>query len=222
MIAVDRFKAVLLHGAREFPPAEQVMSRLLKKRPHDRMEAEAWEDQYNSGHWDFLGSITEASRFAVIADWRERLKPGGSVLEIGCGAGHLCRAMRRAGYERYLGIDISQTAIARAEAELGDDRTRFRAGDAATMEIEERFDVVILNEVLNYFLDPRGFVRRLHGNLLPGGVLIISLSQSNLRDGLSKLAIWRAIDPDHQVIEEVSLHRQPWPIWIIKALKPKA
>ena len=64
-------------------------------------------------------------------------------------------------------------------------------------------------------------MRRLHAHLLPGGVLIISMAQCDLRDGLSKLAIWRAIAPDHDVLEEVSLHRQPWPIWIIKALRPK-
>ncbi len=221
MNEIGKFKTVLLHGAREFPPAELLLNRLLRKRPHDRVDATVWEDQYSSGHWDFLDGLSESSRYAIVADWREKLKPGGSILEIGCGAGQLLRVMRRGGYERYLGVDISQNAIAAAKAALGDAQTHFIAGDAATMELEGQFDVIIINEALNYFVGPGEFVRRLHAHLLPGGVLIISMAQCDLRDGLSKLAIWRAIAPDHEVLEEVSLHRQPWPIWIIKALRPK-
>lgn len=217
---IEKLKAALLHGAREYRPAEQVLSRLLKKRPHDRVDATVWEDQYTSGHWDFLTGMTEAARHAIVAEWRERLKPGGAILEIGCGTGLLCRAMRRGGYERYLGVDISQTAIAQAEADLADAQTRFIAGDAATLAFDERFDIIVINEALNYFVGPGEFLRRLHGSLLPGGVLLISMAQCNLRDGLQKIAIWREIAPDHEVIQEVALHRKPWPVWNIKALRP--
>ena len=47
------------------------------------------------------------------------------------------------------------------------------------------------------------------------------MAECNLRDGLSKLAIWREVLPDHAVIEEVSLQREIWPIWTIRALKPR-
>ena len=220
MVDKERLKAVLLHGARQFPPVEHLLQRISKKRPHDRVDASVWEDQYDAGHWDFLTGMTEAARHAIVAEWRERLKPGGSVLEIGCGTGLLCRAMRRGGYERYLGVDISRTAIARAEAELADAQTRFVVGDAATMVFEERFDIIVINEALNYFVGPGAFLRRLHGSLRPGGVLLISMAECNLRDGLSKLAIWREVMPDHVVIEEVSLQREIWPIWTIRALRP--
>ena len=220
MVNRERLKAVLLHGARQFPAMESLLQRVSKKRPHDRVDASVWEDQYGSGHWDFLAGMTEAARQAIVAEWRERLKPGGSVLEIGCGTGVLCRAMRRGSYERYLGVDISQTAIAQAEAELADAQTRFIAGDAAAMAFEERFDIIVINEALNYFVGPGAFLRRLHGSLRPGGVLLISMAECNLRDGLSKLAIWREIMPDHAVIEEVSLQREIWPIWTIRALRP--
>jgi len=219
-MAVEKLKTILLHGAREFSPAEQLLQRLLKKRPHDRVDAAVWDDQYNAGGWDFLTGILDASRHAVVAEWREQLKPGGAILEIGCGTGHLCRVMRRCGYERYLGVDISKTAIAQAEAELADAQTHFVVGDAATMAFEGQFDTIVINEALNYFVGPKEFLRRLHANLLPDGILIISMAQCDLRDGLSKLAIWRQIAPDHTLIQEVSLHRRPWPIWIIKAMRP--
>jgi 2-polyprenyl-3-methyl-5-hydroxy-6-metoxy-1,4-benzoquinol methylase len=74
-------------------------------------------------------------------------RPGGSLLDVGCGEGVLQRRLRALGYARYLGIDSSEEAIARAQTER-DARTEFRCADAETYMPQDRFDVIVFNEVL--------------------------------------------------------------------------
>src|SRR5260370_2369275 len=76
--------------------------------------AETWEAQYAAGRWDFLAQLSELARFSVLAGYICHLKPGGAVLDTGCGQGVLLPRLPSPCYSRYVGIDGSGTAISRA------------------------------------------------------------------------------------------------------------
>lgn len=140
--------------------------------------ADAWDRQYRSGSWERLEENRELARYAVVAALVRRFAPAGArIVDIGCGVGILAEHIAAPGTSyRYDGVDLSSEAIARANAERGQ-LGRFRVGDAERPRLEdgEQFDVLVFNEVLNYFGDPLAAVGRWVSRLDPGGVVVISL-----------------------------------------------
>src|SRR5260370_3034559 len=77
--------------------------------------AETWEAQYAAGRWDFLAQLSELARFSVLAGYICHLKPGGAVLDTGCGQGVLVRRLPSPCYFQDVGFDASRTATSRAQ-----------------------------------------------------------------------------------------------------------
>lgn len=96
------------------------------------------------------------------------------ILDVGCGLGGLLDTIRMRNGEGYvLGVDISQTAIHKAERRYpGID---FRCHDLLRDELPERnFDLVVLSEVLWYVLDDLPlFFERVSTMISSGGSLAI-------------------------------------------------
>lgn len=110
--------------------------------------------EYAKGKWEYLRDVSEFPRFSVVVGYCSYFKHGGKILEVGCGEGLLQERLCPEQYSRYVGLDISAEAIKRAEHKANDKIT-FIQGDASTYTFAERFDVVVFNECLEYFADPR-------------------------------------------------------------------
>src|SRR4029077_15778053 len=102
--------------------------------------AQTWEAQYAAGRWDFLAQLSELSRFSVLAGYVHQLKPGGAVLDVGCGQGVLLRRLPSSSYARYLGIDMPESAIAVGRRQQNE-RSPFLAVDCEDYSPAEQFDV---------------------------------------------------------------------------------
>jgi ubiquinone/menaquinone biosynthesis C-methylase UbiE len=104
-----------------------------------------------------------------------RLRPGASVLDVGCGYGEpsltAARAVGRQG--RVVGVDISPGLLAFArdrarEAEL--DKLEFIEADAEQLLFEkESFDAIISRALLMFLPDVPGALARFHSFLKSGG-----------------------------------------------------
>src|ERR1700738_5361887 len=90
--------------------------------------AQTWETQYAAGRWDFLGQLSELARFSILAGYICHLKPGGAVLDTGCGQGVVLRRLPSSSYSRYVGIDVSGNAISVAQKQQNE-RSTFLAAD---------------------------------------------------------------------------------------------
>ena len=96
-----------------------------------------------------------------------------AILEVGCGLGYFTFALTRAGYKRTVGIDLSGAAVARARERYGCD---YRVADIVQMAANprERFDAVVLSEVIEHLEDPFAFIDQLRRLLKPGGRIILT------------------------------------------------
>jgi SAM-dependent methyltransferase len=160
-------------------------------------DKDRWDAQYAAGGWGFLGDIGEVAHYAVIVGYGSYLKPGGSVLDVGCGSGVLHERWVPAGYRRYVGVDISEVAV-RGLQDQQHPAASFVAADAEEFETDETFDVVVFNESITYFEDPaRGFEKYL-GVLAPNGIVIVSC---HVQSGRAQ-AILRDLKKHHAVLDE--------------------
>lgn len=184
-----------------------------RRRRASAPTAQRWEAEYRDERWAFLNRLEEMGRYAVLAGYVRRLKPGGAVLDVGCGEG-LLREDLGAACARYVGVDVSPEAVRRAQPRA-DARTRFVAATAETFEPEGRFDVVVFNECLYCFDDPLEVLRRYAGFLAPGGLVMASMyAEARPR------RIWRALRPGWKTVDEVCLLHPSGKAWTVKVLAP--
>ena len=190
---------------------EAVRARLRPYRKPD-ISQERWELEYRDGCWSHLQNARELAHYSVITGYYMHYRPGGSLLDVGCGEGVLQRRLRALGYARYLGIDSSQEAITRAQTEA-DARTEFRCGDAETFMPTDQFDVIIYNEILYYLKDPVDVVRRLAHALDPAGVAIVSMLRWT-----SSRRIWRSLEGTMRIADWVTVTHPNVGSWDVKVI----
>ena len=173
-----------------------------------------WEKQYQAGEWEWIKQVDELARYSIIAGYFEFLKPGGSILDVGCGEGTLRRRLHPQCYSFYRGIDLSETAIARASS-LQSESSEFLVVDAEAYETDDRFDAIIINESLYYCDQPIEVLRRLRHALKDDGILIVSMLRYK-----RTFFIWRRIAREFQVVDETRIVNGHGSIWICKVLRP--
>jgi 2-polyprenyl-3-methyl-5-hydroxy-6-metoxy-1,4-benzoquinol methylase len=180
--------------------------------------AQTWEAQYAAGRWDFLAQLPELARFSILAGYISHLRPGGAVLDTGCGQGVLLRRLPSSCYSRYVGIDVSGSAIAVAQREQNE-RSTFLAVDCEEYSPAEHFDVIVFNEVLCCLRDPLHTVERYARSLNPGGILLVSLCTAARG---SSTILWR-LKQAYATVDEVQVAHSGSKIsWMCAALRPIA
>jgi 2-polyprenyl-3-methyl-5-hydroxy-6-metoxy-1,4-benzoquinol methylase len=179
--------------------------------------AQTWEAQYAAGRWDFLAELSELARFSVLAGYICHLKPGGTVLDTGCGQGVLLRRLPGPCYSKYVGIDVSGSAISVAQ-EQGNERSTFLAADCEEYSPTEPFDVIVFNEVLCCLRDPLSTVERYARSLNPDGLLLVSLCTAARGSSLILSQLKRA----YPTVDEVHVvHSGRKVSWVCVALRPE-
>ena len=180
--------------------------------------AQTWEAQYAAGRWDFLAELSELARFSILAGYICHLKPGGTVLDTGCGQGVLLRRLPRSCYSRYVGIDLSGSAISVAQ-EQANEHSTFLVANCEEYSPAEHFDVIVFNEVLCCLRDPLRTVERYARSLNPGGLLLVSLCTA----ARGSTTILRRLKRAYATVDEVRVvHGGRKVSWVCTALRPEA
>lgn len=96
-----------------------------------------------------------------------------SVCDIGCGVGNLL-AVFEDRLPKAKGIDLSEDSLRLAAAKIASPRIEFEKKDAS--ELNEKFDLVFLTDVLEHMQNDRSFLKLLHDRVVnPGGYLLITI-----------------------------------------------
>ncbi|NPV85827.1 MAG: methyltransferase domain-containing protein [Anaerolineae bacterium] len=129
-----------------------------------------------------------------------RIAPGDSVLDIGCGNGAVDYDIAEKTGARVTGIDISEENIAAARRQFSHPRIRYIAGNALSDLPQERFDVVILSNVLEHLPDRPQFLGQVQGITKAQRILIrVPLFEREWRVPLKQeLGVEWRLDPTHE------------------------
>lgn len=171
-----------------------------------------WEQQYQTGHWDYLRTLGELGRFSLVVGYIHELKPHASVLDVGCGEGLLFQRLQPRGCARYLGLDISAAAVARA-CEVGGGP--FICADAEEYTPTDTYDVIVFNESLYYFKKPLETVDLYLTRLAQRGIIIVSTFPKSRRGR----SILRALKRKYVLLDETRISHAS-ESWICSVLAP--
>lgn len=175
----------------------------------------SWDEEYRDGRWDKLDSTAQLAHYAVIAGYVRHFYPDGArLLDVGCGHGALFRAVCHLPFASYLGLDLSEVAIAKA-ARAPDARARFEVADFEKWTPRSRFDVIVFNESIYYARQPVDELMRYAQALDGQGLLIVSVVRSSMN-----WAIGRAIRRRFAAVAATRVRNEQGESWDVLVLRP--
>ncbi len=132
-------------------------------------------DEYYDAYWGEQGYVPAGDmRNPHLLSLIKSTIPGGSsVLDVGCGDGTSIAPLVRQEAMRYVGVDVSATAVAFARRNGLDARPIEHAGDLPFEDAS--FDAALCLEVFEHLVDPCEAATEIARVLRGGGVLIASV-----------------------------------------------
>jgi len=94
-----------------------------------------------------------------------------SLLDVGCGSGAFGQVVREKWGCRVVGVELNPAAAAKARLVLN----HVIEGDIINLGLEERFDVITVNDVLEHVENPEDLVKNLLEFVTLDGQLIVSI-----------------------------------------------
>jgi len=114
-----------------------------------------WNKEYSEEKWSFAYNTVGDPVYPYL----EKYAMGGSILDIGCGSGNTATELDAAAFESYVGVDISEVALAKAAKrcrESGlENKTRFACSDFFSYSSSGQFDVVLFRESMYHVPIPK-------------------------------------------------------------------
>ncbi len=151
-------------------------------------------DTYTHGHDD---SVLRSHRWRTVensaAYLLDRLVPGASVLDVGCGPATITVDIaQRVAPGPVIGVDSAPDAVDAAAADgaaEGVANLSLRVGDVYSLDFEDdSFDVVHAHQVLQHLTDPVAALREMRRVCRPDGVV-------GARDSIYRAMSWFPLDP---------------------------
>jgi SAM-dependent methyltransferase len=202
---------------------QRIKDRLVQKFVRDPagygrpIAKEALDREYRSGNWDHFFGWDELPRNLVLAGAINFSFPDSPrVLDLGCGSGRLATVFRHYPFARFLGVDISSEAVARARA-LEIPRMEFIEASYETWRPDECFEAISFNECIGYAQDPAETLRAFTRHLAPGGLFFLS----HFRFG-AYAAQWRRMAGVCDTLHATAvMSADGTQIWDVRVLQPK-
>jgi methionine biosynthesis protein MetW len=166
------------------------------------MDVKSYYDTYwsDGGFQPVGGDLTPQLRSLL----RRFVQSGARCLDVGCGDGRTVGPWLVEHGCRYVGVDVSETAVHQAAAVGLDARV---IEDATVLPFDDAsFDVGLMVEVLEHLFAPHEAVAELHRVLRPGGVLLVTVPNVcywRRRVDLALFGRWNPFGDDLSV-------EQPW------------
>ena len=138
-----------------------------KRNTYDSPETHKFHVQWSIDR--YFGTAEKMEEFMA---WCANKK----MMDAGCGNGFTSSVVwnKHLNGMDYLGVDIADDAVATAEKRFNESelKGRFKADNIQTMQLGEKFDVILSSGVILHTSDPRATFDNLVQHLNPGGKIV--------------------------------------------------
>ena len=127
--------------------------------------ADSWDESGCSGESRVQGAVLS------LVD----LKPGDTVLDLGCGTGVMVPFYLAAQAGKIVAVDVSEKMVKRAREKFGNEPSvELRASDALSLDEGERFDAAVIYNAYPHFPDKLALVEKVYRMLKPSGRFVVA------------------------------------------------
>lgn len=164
---------------------------IWQSRANEQLEDEWFGEAYQPETSFWVKLFESWNNRKTLARLAQATPPGRRLLEIGVGSGSFLNAAREQGFDVF-GCDLSGSICNRVRKTFG---IAMHCGPLATLGQENRFDVVVMNHVLEHVQQPVSFLQDVLGLLARGGVVHIAVP--NIACWEASLSGWTSFEPYH-------------------------
>lgn len=155
-----------------------------------------WDREFSGTKWDFIDNTVGDCVYPYL----EKYAHNGNILDLGCGPGNTANELAANVYQSYIGVDISEAALARAVKRTDDNcrggKNSFVNSDFLNYQPTQEFDIILFRESMYHI--PYGQVlailRKFSKNLKSTGVFIVRLYAGDHRPGVIKTRVTAKLD----------------------------
>lgn len=161
-----------------------------------RIKKRLWDREYSGTKWDFINNTAGDCVYPFL----EKYGRNGNILDLGCGPGNTANELAPEAYKCYVGVDISDAALAKAikrtEESGRASKNSFVNSDFLSYEPNRDFDIILFRESMYHI--PYGQVlpilRKFSKHLKSTGVFIVRLYAGDHRPGVIKTRVTAKLD----------------------------
>jgi SAM-dependent methyltransferase len=155
-----------------------------------------WDKEFSGTKWDFIDNTANDCVYPYL----EKYAHNGNILDLGCGPGNTANELAANVYQKYVGVDISEAALAKAVKRTQQngraDQNSFVNSDFLGYHPDREFDIILFRESLYHV--PYGQVlpilKKFSKNLKSTGVFIVRLYAGDHRPGVIKPRVTAKLD----------------------------
>ena len=155
-----------------------------------------WDRDFASDKWNFIDNTLGDCVYPHL----EKYAKNGSILDLGCGPGNTANELATEAYQTYIGVDISEVALAKAVKRTQEngraDKNSFVRSDFLGYAPTQEFDVILFRESLYHV--PYGQVlpilKKYSKHLKKNGVFMVRLYAADIQTGKTKFRVTRKFD----------------------------
>src|SRR5271166_4722817 len=155
-----------------------------------------WDKEFSGTKWDFIDNTVGDCVYPYL----EKYAHNGNILDLGCGPGNTANELSADIYQTYIGVDISEAALAKAVRRTEENgrasKNSFVNSDFLDYDPTLEFDIILFRESLYHV--PYGQVlpilKKFSKNLKSKGVFIVRLYAGDQRPGVIKTRVTAKLD----------------------------
>jgi SAM-dependent methyltransferase len=155
-----------------------------------------WDKEFSSSKWDFIDNTAGDCVYPYL----EKYAHNGNILDLGCGPGNTANELSAEVYQSYIGVDISEAALAKAVKRTQENgragKNIFVNSDFLAYNPPHAFDIILFRESLYHV--PYGQVlpilKKFSKNLKSAGVFVVRLYAGDHRPGVIKTRVTAKLD----------------------------
>lgn len=160
------------------------------------MKKKLWDQEFSSTKWDFIDNTAGDCVYPYL----EKYARNGDILDLGCGPGNTANELAANVYQSYIGVDISEAALAKAvkrSKENGrETKNSFVNSDFLSYDPSRNFDIILFRESMYHvpFGQVLPILNKFSKNLKSTGVFIVRLYAGDERPGVIKTRVTSKMD----------------------------